>query len=219
MKVKAAWGITGAGHYLKETFDMVRNISRSGNVSVTTFLTRAGVEVVKAYGLWNALREISPGGYYQEIFTDGDQGASAFKAGRFFRGIYRFLLVSPATANTVAKIVHGIADTLVTNAVAEAQRGSVPIVILPTDLREGIVETTFPYSRNGDECIGQSNAMVQGERVRAKVRSLDVRNSELLQAMEGIIVIKHPSEIENVLRPFLTREMDKTAENTPSRIL
>jgi dihydromethanopterin reductase (acceptor) len=212
MAARLAWGITGAGHYLKETFDVVRNLSEAPDILVTTFLTRAGVEVVRAYGLWDDLKEVSRVGYYQEVFTDEDQGASSFKAGRLFRGMYSALLVSPATANTVAKIVHGIADSLVTNTVAEAQRGSVPVFILPTDLREEIVETTYPSRRDADQSsTGQSGKAMQGEGVRAKVRALDARNAELLQAMEGITVLKHPSEIEDKLRPLLSKRADDSA--------
>jgi len=248
---RVAWGITGGGHYLKETFSSVDNLSRSQGVLVTTFLTKAGVEVVRAYGLWDGLSRISPGGYYQEVFTDEDQGASAFKAGRLYRGMYHALLVSPATANTVAKIVYGISDSLVTNAVAEAQRGSVPVFIVPTDLEEGIIETTLPHRLDGAQCVAcqpcpaavacpysafkqvegrpvlvpslcigcglcltacRFNAIKRGEKVQAKVRPIDARNAELLQAMEGITVLEHPSEIEDALRPLLlTRKGQTTA--------
>ena len=43
--------------------------------------------------------------------------------GRLSLGKYDLLIVTPATANTVAKIVHGISDTLVTNAVLRLVRG------------------------------------------------------------------------------------------------
>jgi len=240
---RLAWGITGAGYYLKETFSSVDSVSRFPGVLVTTYLTKAGVEVVRAYGLWDALARISPGGYYQEVFTDEDQGASGFKAGRLYRGMYHALLVSPATANTVAKIVHGIADSLVTNAVAEAQRASVPVFILPTDQGEGMIETTLPYRLDGAQCAAcepcpaaaacpygalkeaegrpmltsslcvgcglclpacSFNAIMHGERVQAKVRPLDARNARLLREMEGITVLKHPSEIGDALRPLLS---------------
>jgi len=46
-----------------------------------------------------------------------------FIAGPLQVGRYHSLLIAPATANTVAKIVHGIADTLLTNAVAQTQKG------------------------------------------------------------------------------------------------
>jgi len=64
--------------------------------------------------------------------------------GRLSLGRYDLLIVSPATANTVAKIVHGIADTLVTNAVAQAGKGKVRTIIVPVDLEEGEVETVIP---------------------------------------------------------------------------
>ncbi|MEM2904786.1 MAG: flavoprotein [Candidatus Bathyarchaeia archaeon] len=200
MVVRIAWGITGAGHFLKESFHVFEGLARSPGTLVTTFLTKAGVEVVKSYGLWDALRRVSPGGYYQEVFTDEDQGACAFKAGRLYRAMYHALVVSPATANTVAKIVHGIADSLVANAVAEAQRGSVPVFIVPTDFEMGLVETVFPTPEHA------------GTTVQAKVRPLDARNVKLLQEMDGITVLRRPAEIEVALRPILTvRPGDSTA--------
>jgi len=39
-----------------------------------------------------------------------------------------------ATSNTVSKIAYGIADSLVTNAVAQAVKGGVPVYIVPVDI-------------------------------------------------------------------------------------
>lgn len=195
MVVRIAWGVTGAGHFLEESFSVFEDLAKSPGTLVTTFLTQAGIEVVKAYGLWDTLKGVSPGGYYQEVFTSEDQGACAFKAGRLYRGMYHVLVVSPATANTVAKIVHGIADSLVANAVAEAQRGLVPVFIVPTDFEMGLVETVFPGLEHAD-------AMGSGK-VQAKVRLLDARNVKLLQEMEGVTVLRNPAEIVPALRPIL----------------
>jgi len=203
MVARIAWGITGAGHFLKESLSVAEGLAESPGVLVTTFLTKAGVEVTKAYGLWDTLKRISPGGYYQEVFTDEDQGACAFKAGRLYRGMYHALIVSPATANTVAKIVLGIADSLVANAVAEAQRGSVPVFIVPTDFEMGLVETVFPTP---EEARAKG-----GEKVQARIRPLDARNVRLLQEMDGITVLKHPGEIEEALRPVLAKRTGDAA--------
>jgi dihydromethanopterin reductase (acceptor) len=122
MSVQIAWGITGASHFLKETFDVMNRVVEPNRIKVATYLSSAGVQVVKMCGFWNKLEQISSGGYLQEVFTETEEGPSFPHAGRFNRGIYKALIVSPASGNTVAKIVHGIADTLVTNAIAQAQK-------------------------------------------------------------------------------------------------
>ena len=149
-----AWGITGAGHFLLETFTLMEEVARRGDVKVTTYLTRAGEEVVKIYGLWDRLREISDGGYYSEILREKEEGASSPSAGRLARGVYRALIVSPASANTVAKIRVGIADTLVTNAVAQALKSGTPVLILPTDQALEEFETTLPHRVDREVCRG-----------------------------------------------------------------
>lgn len=237
-----AWAITGAGYLLAETFSVMKKATKSRRVKVTTFLSSAGAEVVKMYGLWDELRKISPGSYYEEVLTEQDEGASSPRAGRLARGMYAALVVSPASANTVAKIVSGIADSLVTNAVAQAQKGGTAIFVVPTDQRIGYVETTIPPRVDRDlcetcslcsivdacqyaaitlvdgkpridllECHGCGScasacplgAVKCDEKVRARVRRVDAENVERLKGMEGIAVLVHPGEIEEVVSRLL----------------
>jgi len=152
MAVQVAWVITGAGHFLKETFDVMSQLVRGNKITVTTYLSSAGEQVVKMYGLWSKLEQISPGGYLQEILTENKEDPGFSHAGRFALDLYQALIVSPASGNTVAKIVCGIADTLATNAVAQAQKGEVPVCVVPTDQKEGFFETTLPYRVDRREC-------------------------------------------------------------------
>lgn len=137
-----AWAVTGAGHWLSEILRVMRDLKASG-VRITVFLSGAAQEVVRMYGLQPVISRVAPGAYYEEVLTDESEGSSKPTAARLARGTYKALVVAPATANTVAKIVHGIADNLVTNAVAHAQKGGVPILILPTDQKPEI-ETIIP---------------------------------------------------------------------------
>lgn len=66
-------------------------------------------------------------------------------------------MIYPATANTVAKMVYGIADTLVTSAFAQAQKGNVPAFIVPTDYKEGTIATKLPTVIDYDVCVGCDN--------------------------------------------------------------
>lgn len=145
--MRIGWGITGAGHLLLETFEVMERLA--GEHSISCFISSAGERVVKIYGLWGRLVKICPGGYYREVITE-----DAFHlAGRFLRRGYKALVVSPASSNTIAKIVSGIADTLVTSAVAQAEKGGVPVVIVPTD-QEGGGRTKLPYLIDRERCRG-----------------------------------------------------------------
>ncbi len=145
------WAITGAGHFIHDVFAIMTEISE-GN-KVTSFVSSAAVEVLRIYGLWDRLREISDGAHYSEVFTDHSEGASAIHAGRLAGEIYSILIVAPATANTVAKCCRGIADSLVTNTIAQALKGSVPVFILPTDQMESTI-TTIPIRVDSKLCVG-----------------------------------------------------------------
>jgi len=124
----------------------------NNKILVTSFLSSAGEQVVKTYGLWNKLEQVSSGGYLQEVITEKNQDPGFSHAGRFILDLYDVLVVSPATGNSVAKIAYGIADSLVTNVVAQAQKVGVPVYVLPTDQKEGFIETTLPYRIDRQSC-------------------------------------------------------------------
>jgi dihydromethanopterin reductase (acceptor) len=151
--MKLAWGITGAGHFLRESFDVFKELKKSNpDIKVTTLVSRAGEEVVRMYGLGNDLNFISNGSYLEEIFLESKQGASVPKTGRFLLGKYDALIISPATSNTTAKLAYGIADTLITNAVAQAAKGGVPVYIVPVDI-EGEIGSRLPFFINREICM------------------------------------------------------------------
>ena len=140
-----AWGITGAGHFLNETFEIFLKLKEEDqDLKVTSFISRAGEEVIHMYGLMEKLNTISNGRYLEEVFLERYQGASVPKTGRFLLDRYNALIVSPATSNTTAKIAYGIADSLVTNAVAQAVKGSVPVFVVPVDIA-GTLASKMPY--------------------------------------------------------------------------
>jgi len=151
--MKLAWGITGAGHFLRESFEVFKKLKKSTpDLKVTTLVSRAGVEVVKMYGLENDLNLISNGSYLEEIFLESEQGASVPKTGRFLLGKYDALIISPATSNTTAKLAYGIADTLITNAVAQAAKGGVPVYIVPVDIA-GKIGSRMPFFIDREICM------------------------------------------------------------------
>ena len=157
--MKIAWCITGAGHFLKESYEVFRTIKKGArpdpsNLKITIFISNAGVEVLRMYGIFDKLKGISNGDYMEEIFTEPEQGSSSPKAGRFSLKKYDAVVLSPATSNTVAKIAYGIADSLVTNVVSLATKACIPVYIVPTDGSPGKVESEMPYSIDRDKCRG-----------------------------------------------------------------
>jgi len=104
---------------------------------VCTFVSLAGEEVLKMYGLFSELSMISGGSYLEEIFLESEEGNSSPKTGRFMMGAFDFLIIAPATANTVAKIANGIADSIVTNAAALSNKAGIPVYVLPTEAKKG----------------------------------------------------------------------------------
>ncbi|MCP8320981.1 MAG: archaeoflavoprotein AfpA [archaeon] len=178
--MKIAWGITGSGDHLPETIQVIKRVVERGDAKVQAFLSKSAVIVVRWYKLWNELEEISP-----KIMVE-ESANFPFIAGQLQIGKFKFLLVAPATANTVAKIVNGIADSLVTNAVSQAHKGNVPIYILPVDreTETGKITTTLPT----------------GEKIDLTMREVDIMNFRKLKEMEGIKVITSPHEIEEIIK-------------------
>ncbi len=151
MTYHVAWGVTGAGHFLFETFSIMKKVKESFDVKITTFTSKAGKEVLRIYGLLPEIKKISSGNYYEEFFC-ADLGGSFPVSGRLQLGRYELLVIAPCSANTTAKIVHGVADTLITNVFAQAQKGKTPIYVLPTDWLPG--ETELPHRVDRDICKG-----------------------------------------------------------------
>jgi len=149
-KLHIAWGVTGAGHYLKESYAVMAGLRKDGH-DVTTFVSRAGEEVSRMYGLFDDLKTISDGTYLNEIFLDTAQGSSFPKIGRFNLKRYDLFVLTPATSNTVAKIVCGIADTLVTNCAAQAMKSGVHCYIVPVDQEYDVV-SEMPYTIDRTKC-------------------------------------------------------------------
>src|SRR5664280_3858510 len=147
--MKIAWGITGAGHLLQESVNILVELSKEHEVTV--LLSGAGEEVLKMYGLFETVAKIT-GGKYRELVLEDDQRASFPMTGRFSLGTYDLLVVSPTTSNTIGKIVNGIADTLITNAVAQAGKGHVETYIIPVDLESGDLETVLPSKLELERC-------------------------------------------------------------------
>ncbi len=123
MKVgtRLAWAITGSGHYLRESLQILKNMNE-----VDIFLSRAAAEIIRQYGFQSALDAMG-----HRVFQD--KTASSVPVEFFYEGHYHTLVIAPATSNTIAKMAYGFSDGLVTNLYAQAGKTRVPSIVFACD--------------------------------------------------------------------------------------
>ena len=181
--MKVAWGITGSGDYMPEIVKTMKEIvQKDSNIKIYIFLSKAAYKVVMWYALFKDLKNIS-----DKIYIEVDSNTTEpfyYIPGALQTGKFDFFIVCPATGNTVAKIVNGIADTLITNSVAQAAKANIPIYILPVDHTEGKQVTKLP----------------SGEKLELEMRRIDLENTSKLSKMGNIHVFFSPLEIEAIFQ-------------------
>jgi len=176
--LRIAWGITGCGDQIEETFAIMKDLFDRYDLEVNVYLSKNGELVMKWYSLWKDLNEIFPK-------VSVEHGAnSPFIAGQLQMGRFDLFLVCPMSANTAAKIAHGIADSLLTNGVSQAAKARIPIYVYPADQYGGSVTTILP---DGKEMI-------------LYMRDVDIENARSLKRMREITVLESIREIEGVVR-------------------
>jgi archaeoflavoprotein AfpA len=182
-KLKVAWGITGSGDKIKETIEIMSNLKEKygGKVEIEVFLSKAAEQVVKYYKIYDRLHT-----NFSSVWVE-ENANKPFLVGRIQLGEFRFILIVPATSNTVAKIAHGISDTLVTNSVIQALKTSVPVYIMPCDYYEGETTTTLPSGRS----------------LKLRVRKEDANNVRVLESMKGLKPFQKPEEIIDIFKAEL----------------
>jgi flavoprotein len=97
---------------------------------------------------------------------------------------YEFLLVAPASSNSVAKIAYGIGDTLLTNAVSMSLKAFAPVYIVPVDYEEKTIITKLP----------------NGKDMKLRIRREDAENVRKLERMEDMHVLSDPLKIYDVFK-------------------
>ena len=177
-QVCIAWGITGSGDKLTKCVAFMEQLTTKYNLEVHVYLSKEGLVVLKFYKL---LKEVKD--YFPRLSIEKGPNAP-FLSGKIQLGTYDFVLIAPATANTVAKIAYGIADSLITNSAAQAMKVDVPVYIYPVDQKEGEIVTTLP---NGSD-------------LKLRMRKEDVDNVEKLRRMRGITVLSQIDDMEAVVK-------------------
>ncbi|AIJ05998.1 archaeoflavoprotein [Methanocaldococcus bathoardescens] len=188
--LKIAWGITGCGDKLPEVVEIMKKLKNKYNLDVDIYLSKSAKIVVKWYKLWEVLED-----EFYDLRVEVNANAP-FLVGKLQTGKYDLFLVAPATANTTAKIAYGIADTLITNSVAQAMKAKVPVYIFPPDNKKGKIETILPGNK----------------KLTLYMRDVDVENVEKIRRMEGIEVLDKPEDIEKVILKHIEMKKQKQKE-------
>jgi archaeoflavoprotein AfpA len=179
-KRKVAWGITGAGDKIAEYIEAMKQIKKEykDTVEIQVFLSKAAETVLKFYRLEDELRQ-----NFAKVTVEVNSNAPFLAAWMQMRK-YEFLLIAPATSNTVAKIANSIGDTLLTNAAIMSLKAFVPVYIAPTDYKVGVVSTKLP----------------NGKEMKLRVRKEEVEQVRKLQRMEDVFVLENPQKISAVFK-------------------
>jgi archaeoflavoprotein AfpA len=177
---RVAWGITGSGDRLLEVFDVMKDLKKQyqNDARITVYLSKAGDLVVKYYRMFKDLQT-----EFEKTRVEVNSNLPTL-AVQLQSGKIDFLLIAPATSNTVAKLANGIADTLLTNAAIMALKAFVPVYILPCDYKEGVTVTQLP----------------DGSKMKIRVRKEDAEYSQKLAVVDGIFILQKPEQIREIFQ-------------------
>ncbi len=165
--MRLLWCVTGAGHWLRECACLFQDLSDDADVA----FSRAGVEVARQYSAYKMFA-----GSARMTHLEEGQGWSSPLCAKVASGAYRLVVVAPASANTVAKLRAGIADSLLTNVASQAVKAGISVVLLPTDVAAS-AETELP----------------SGKKAVVHPRAVDVENSAALSREPGFSVAGDPA--------------------------
>jgi archaeoflavoprotein AfpA len=182
---KIAWGITGAGDRIAEYVHIMKEIQKKyeGVLEIQVFVSKAGEMVLKFYNLENEVKQNFP------KFTVEQNANSPFLAAWMQMHKYEFILIAPASSNTVAKIAYGIGDTMLTNAVSMSLKAFAPVYIVPVDYQEKTITTKLP----------------NGKDMKLRIRREDAENVRKLELMEDMHVLSDPLKIPDVFKELFKK--------------
>lgn len=182
-KRKVAWGITGAGDKIAEIVEIMKDLKKQSQdiVEIEVYISKAADTMLKFYRLEDDLRQ-NFGKVQVELNAN-----SPFLAAWLQSGKYEFLLIAPASSNTVAKITNSISDTMLTNAAIMSLKAYRPVYILPTDYRESTVVTKLP----------------NGKEMKLRVRKEEADQVRKLEKMEDVHVLENPQKMREAFLNWL----------------
>ena len=174
-KTKIAWGITGAGDKIAEIIELMKDlkVQSEGKVDIDVYISKNAETMLKFYGLFEEVKKSFP-----KVWVEANSN-SPFLAGMVQSGKYAYLLIMPASSNTVAKIVNSISDTLLTNSALMALKAFVPVWIMPVDYKESIIYTKLP----------------NGKEMKLRVRKEEAEQVRKLISTEDVQVFESPQKV------------------------
>jgi len=183
MTLKILWGITGSGDKIVDTVKIMLKLQKKYDLDIRVALSKNGEKVARIYEIMGKLENCS-----KEVLVERGPN-EPWLAGPLQMGKYDLFLVCPATANTTAKIAHGIADSLISNCVSQALKAKREVYIYPVDQIQGETTTILP----------------NGKELTLTIREIDLENSEKLKRMKGITVISRLEDTEGIIKKHLTK--------------
>jgi archaeoflavoprotein AfpA len=174
-KIKIAWGISGAGDKIAEIIETMKQLQKetADKVDFDVYISKNGETMLKFYNLFEEVKKS-----FSKVWVEANSN-SPFLAGIVQSQKYAFLLIMPASSNTVAKIVNSISDTLLTNAALMALKAFVPVWIMPVDYKESIIYTKLP----------------NGKDLKLRVRKEEAEQVRKLIATEDVKVFENPGAV------------------------
>ena len=169
-KKRIAWCITGSGHYLKESIDLMLTLE-----NVDLYLSKAGEEVLKWYNYDLSIFKKNKIKIFKDIT------ASASPVSLLYESVYKLVVISPATSNTIALMAQGISDSLVTNMFAQAGKCEVKSLVFACDT-EPVVITQAPKRL-----------------VTLYPRDIDLKNYRALKKFKDVIVVDNVKSLKKHL--------------------
>jgi archaeoflavoprotein AfpA len=184
-KTKVAWGITGAGDKIAEIIQTMKDLKLQGEgiVEIDVFLSKAAETMLKFYRLDEELKN-----NFSKVIVESNSN-SPFLAGMMQSHKYEFLLIFPASSNTVAKIVNGIGDTLLTNSAIMSLKAFVPVWVMPVDYKESVISTKLP----------------NGEEMKIRVRKEEAEQVRKLEVTEDVHVFENPAKVREAFLAWLKK--------------
>jgi archaeoflavoprotein AfpA len=182
-KIKIAWGITGAGDKIAEIIETMKQLQTetADKVEFDVYISKNAETMLKFYNLFEEVKKS-----FSKVFVEQNSN-SPFLAGMVQGQKYAFLLVMPASSNTVAKIVNSISDTLITNSALMALKAFVPVWIMPVDYKESIIYTKLP----------------NGKDLKLRVRKEEAEQVTKLIATEDVHVFENPASVKAAFLDWL----------------
>jgi archaeoflavoprotein AfpA len=182
-KTKVAWGITGAGDKIAEIIETMKDLKRQseGVVEIDVYVSKAADTMLKFYRLDEELKKS-----FTKVTVESNPN-SPFLAGLMQSHKYEFLLIFPASSNTVAKLVNGIGDTLITNSAIMSLKAFVPVWVMPVDYKESVISTKLP----------------NGKDMRIRVRKEEAEQVRKLEATEDVHVFENPAKVHDAFLEWL----------------